>query len=901
MLSDGLYRLRSLFRRARVEEELDDELRFHFEQTVAKGIREGLTSDEAARRARILIGGIDQVKEQCRDARGVWPLEVLLQDLRYALRLLRQKPAFTAFAILTLALGIGANTAIFSVVNAVLLRPLPFREPERLVKIRFSEPGLGLRGVLYSLPELEDLRNRAGVFEYVTGTCRGSVNMTGGARPERLEVILASANYFATLGVEPQIGRLFRLEDSVPGLAPSAVISDSLWRRDFSGDPSAVGRTIRIDEEAYQIVGVLPPGFRNPSRTGRSTAHDVELWLAYGFMAPSDPKPLRSARAFPGVFGRLKRGITFQQAQARLAAMAAEIRRDYPADYPPQAQWTLEITPLQDDIVGNTRPTLMVLLGAVTLILLIVSLNIANLLLARASGRQQEMAVRSALGASRQRIVAQMITESVLLSVIGGVAGIAVAFAGLRVVAHVIPSNIPRLTEVSLDWRVLVFALLTSLATGLIFGLAPAVHTARSDLLPGIRENSRGSGASVKTGRFRDVLVISELALAVVLMAGAGLLLRTLRSLMEENPGFNPTQIVTANVNLPYPGDPAKDPYHTLAKQIAFYKELARRINSIPGVARAGFVSHLPAASTDGFRFSLGIEERPSNGAADLHARDIPINPDYFQVMQIPLVSGRNFSNDDEGGKPRVAIVDESTARRYWPESDPLGRRIRLGQGAWMTIVGIVKDVKQDGLDVVGFPHVYVPMYQAFDVSEGYIFRDFAIAIRTSQPLSVLEPEIRRQVSSVDANLPVYDVASMDELLDRSLASRRLTANIVSGFALVALLLASIGIYGVLAFMVGQRLPEIGVRVALGASRSDVLKLIVGKGVVLAGIGIVVGVLVALAAATLMGTMLYGVQPHDPVVLVGVSVLLFFVALLASYLPARRATQVDPSTALRTT
>jgi predicted permease len=445
---------------------------------------------------------------------------------------------------------------------------------------------------------------------------------------------------------------------------------------------------------------------------------------------------------------------------------------------------------------------------------------------------------------------------------------------------------------------VLLFALLISLLTGLIFGLAPAVHASRSNLLPGIRESSRGSGASVKTGRFRDVLVISELALAVVLMVGAGLLLRTLRSLLEENPGFNPTQLVTANVNLPYPGDPTKDPYHTLAKQIAFYRELKRRIDAIPGVKQAAFVSQLPA-SDFGFRFSLGIEDRPANGDGDLHARDILVSPDYFQVLQIPLVRGRYFSDGDEEGKGRVAIVDESTARRYWPDRDAIGRRIRMGQGAWMTIIGMVKDVKQDGLDVIGYSHVYVPMYQDFDASSGYIFRDSVIVARTSMPVSALEPEIRRRVSSIDPSLPVYDVASMDELLDRSLTWRRFMAQMVVGFAVVALVLASIGIYGLLAFMVGQRSREIGIRVALGASRADVLKLIVAKGAILASIGIVAGAFIAAAAASMLGSLLYGVRPQDPSVFLVVSVVLFSVAILASYLPARRALGVDPNIALR--
>jgi predicted permease len=898
MLRDFLYRLRSLFRKERVEEELDDELRFHFEQAVAKGVQSGLTHAEAAQRARILMGGLDQAKEDCRDARDVRPLEILAQDIRYGVRMLRQKPMFTAFAILTLALGIGANTAIFSMVNAVLLRSLPFSEPDRLVRIRFSNPGLGLHGVLYSVPELEDLRNRAGVFESVTGMCRGSVNMTGGARPERLEVILGSSNYFSVLGVAPQIGRLFDAADNVPGLSPSAVISDSLWRRSFSGDPDVLGRTIRIDNEDYQVVGVLPAGFRNPGRSGRSSPHDVDIWIAYGFMSPTDPKPIRSARAFPGVMGRLKRGITLQQAQARLTDMAGEIRREFPADYPDAARWTVEIWPMQEDLVGEVRPMLLVMLGAVALILLTASLNIANLLLARASGRRQEMAVRSALGASRRRILAQMLTESMLLSFAGGIAGIGTGFAALRFLLPLMPQGIPRLNEVTLDWRVLLFALATSLATGLIFGLAPTVHAARSNLVPGIRESTRGSGASAKTGRFRDGLVIAQFAMAVMLIVGAGLLMRTLRSLAEENPGFNPTQVVTANINLPYPGDPAKDPYHAMEKQVAFYRELARRLHSIPGVTQAALASHLPTSEA-GFRFSLTIEDRPSSGSADLHARDIPVSPDYFQAMQIPLARGRYFSNTDDELRPRVAMVDESTARRYWPDRDVLGRRIRMGQGAWMTIVGVVKDVKQEGLDAVGFPHVYVPMYQGLDASPGYIFRDFAVVARTSLPASALEPEVRRRVASLDPNLPVYDFASMNEVIDQSLTSRRLTARLVAAAAGVAVLLASIGIYGVLAFMIGQRSREIGIRVALGASRAHVLKLIVGQGAALAAIGIAAGALAASSVAPLLGSVLYGVRSHDPGVFLEAAVLVFFVAILASYLPARAAARVDPNIALR--
>ncbi len=895
MLSDIIFRLRSLVSRKSVETELDDELRFHFEQQVEKNVASGLTREEAVRRARLSFGGIDQVKEECRDAWGVQLLETLLQDVRYALRMLRQKPVFTVVAVLTLALGIGANAAIFSIVNAVLLRSLPFFEPDRLVRIFFNNPGTGLHGVLYSVPELDDLKNRAGVFEYVTGAERGSVNLTGGSQPERLELLTSSPNYFFMLGATPQIGRLFGPQDYTPGFAPSAVISDSLWRRNFAADPSVLGRTIRLDHDPYEIVGVLPPGFRHP---GRSHSQDVEVWLASGFNAASDPQPARSARAFPGALGRLRPGITLQQAQARLTAMAIEIRHDFPADYPAQAQWTIEIQPLQEDIVGKVRPMLLVLLGAVILIVLIVSLNIANLLLARSSGRQQEMAVRSALGASRGRIVSQMLTESVLLSLIGGIGGIATAFGALRFMLHFIPSNLPRLSEVNIDWVVLLFALLISLLTGLLFGLAPALNATRSTLSSGMREGAGGSGYSVKTGRLRDALIVSELALAVVLMIGAGLLVRTLQDLLKENPGFNPRQVVTASVNLPFPNDPKNDPYRTIAKQSAFYRELGGRMNAIPGVELAGFVSTLPA-STVGFVFALGIEDRASNSGDDLHAKDILVSSHYFEVMQTPLVRGRYFTDADEDGKQRVAIIDETTARRYWPDRDPLGRRLRMGAGAWMTIVGIVKDIKQDGLDIDGVPHIYVPMYQEWDVAPGYVFRDFCIVLRTSLPVTALDLQIRHQVHSVDPALPVYDVASMNELLDRSLDAHRFSAQLVSGFAALSLLLAALGIYGVLAYMVGQRSREIGLRMALGATRDDILKLILRKGAVLGGVGVTAGVILSASAASMMASVLYGVRPHDPAIFLAVPLLLLAIAVLASYVPARRATKVDPMLALR--
>ena len=818
-------------------------------------------------------------------------METLLQDVRYGLRMLRKKPTFTIVAVLTLALGVGANTAIFSIVNAVLLRSLPYRDPGGLVKIAFNNPGLGLRDVPFSVPEMEDLRNRAGVFEDVCGVVSASVNLTGAKQPERLELLVTSPNYFSMLGTTPQIGRLFGPQDFALGFAPAVVISDGLWRRSYGADPNVLGRSLRLDNDPYTIVGVLPPGFRHP---GRTVARDVEIWATAGFSADPAPKPARSTRILPTAIGRLKPGLTLEQAQARLTAMAAQLRQDFPTDYPPQAQWTVEIQSLQESLVGNVRPMLLVLQSAVILIVLIVSLNIANLLLARASGRQQEMAVRMAMGASRGRMVRQMLTESMLLSLIGGLAGIATAFAALGFILRLVPANIPRLNEVSIDWVVLAFALLISLLTGALFGLAPAIHSTRSELAMAVREGARGSGYSTRTGRLRDALIVSELAFAVVLMVGAGLLLRTLRELLQENPGFNPTQVVAADIWLPVPNDPKADPYLKLSQQTVFKRELQRRMNAIPGVQLAGNTSDLPTTSQTNSD-ALTIEDRPLEASQDLRAERIWVSPDYFRVMQAPLVRGRFFTEGDEDGKQPVAIIDEATARRYWLDRDPLGRRLRFGQDPklpWLTVVGIVRNIKHDGLDIDGIPHIYVSSYQSPN-------RVVSVVLRTSLPASMLEPQIRHEIQSIDPGLPVFNVFSMNEVLDASLASRRFSADLVIGFAALALLLASIGIYGLLAYMVGQRSREIGLRMALGARQADILKLVLQKGVILAIAGIAAGVFVSASTASMMASLLYGVRPHDPAVFLVVPLLLLAVASLASYIPAQRATQVDPMIALR--
>ncbi|HEU5234181.1 MAG TPA: ABC transporter permease [Terriglobales bacterium] len=829
----------------------------------------------------------------------------LLQDIRYGWRMLVKKPTFTIVALLTLALGVGANTAIFSIVNAVLLRSLPYPDPDRLVRIYFNNPGVGLRGVRFSVPEFDDLRAQTDVFEDVSAIVAGPTNLTGVKHPEHLAMVEVSTNYFSMLGATPELGRLIDHRDYALGFAPVVVISDALWRRSYGADPGVLGRSLRLDNDLYTIVGVVSPGFRHPG----PTIPAVEVWITCGFSADPYPAPARGLRVLPGAIGRLKPGLSIAQAQARLDTLTANLRREFANDYPPQAKWAIEIEPLQQSLVGKVRPMLVVLMAAVVLIVFVVSLNISSLLLARASGRQQEMAVRAALGASGSRMIRQMLTESLLLAFIGGIAGLATAAITLKVVLRFVPANLPRLGEVNIDWRVLGFALLISLATGLLFGLAPAIQSSKAGLASTMREGSRGSGYSAKAGRMRDALMVSQLAFALVLMVGAGLLLQTLRDLLRQNPGFNPSQVVTANIYLPHPNDPQLDPYHTFAQQIPFNRELLRRANAIPGVQLAAITSNLPAAdaiNSDAAAYgatnhnSLDIEDRPTESSGDLSAEIIRISPDYFRVIQTALVEGRFFTEDDENGKLPVAIIDEATARRYWwPDHDPVGGRLRIrlrfGESRvnpWSTVVGVVKNIKHDGLDVDGVPHVYVPLNQ-------FLGRSLSLALRTSLPTSTLDAQIRGAIQSVDPGLPVFNVTSMDEVLDASLASRRFSANLVAGFAGGALLLASIGIYGLLAYMVGQRSREIGIRVALGARRSDILRMFLRKGVALAAVGIVAGLVVSAATASMMASLLYGVRPHDRLVFLAVPLLLFAVAVLASYFPARRATKVDPMFALR--
>jgi putative ABC transport system permease protein len=823
-------------------------------------------------------------------------MEILFNDIRYAFRIIRKSPGFTLIIILTLALGIGANTSIFSIVNAVLLRSLPYYDPGRLVKITFNNPGIGLRDIPFSVPELEDLKSRAGVFEEVSVVVSGPTNLTGaGQQPERLELLEVSPNYFSMLGTAPEIGRLFGPQDFALGFAEATVISDGLWRRSYGADPDILGKRLRMDNDPYTIVGVVPAGFHHP---GKTIARDVEVWVTCGYSADPYPKPARNVKVAREAIGRLKPGINVTQAQARLTAMASELRTDFPNDYPPEAKWSIEIQPLQDALVGNVRSQLLVLMAAVVLVVLIASVNIANLLLARASGRQREMALRMALGAGRFRMVRQMLTEALVLSLIAGVAGVLAAKLTLSFILHFVPASVPRLAEVGVDRTVLLFALLISIFTGIIFGLAPAFQAMKADMTGAIREGAQGSGSSAKTFRLRSLLIVSELALAVVLMVGAGLLLRTFWGLLQENPGFNPSRVVTASIYLPVPNDPKMDVYRDFSKKTSFIRDVIRRVAAIPGIDRAAMSSDLPGARP-AITAALVIEDRATDSSQGLTAEVICVSPDYFMLMQSPLIRGRFFLEGDETGKQEVAIIDETTARRYWSGIDPVGRRLRLEGNrnlplSWVTVVGIVKDMKQDGLDTDGVPHIFRPIYQ----QSGPRSKDMSVVARTPLPASLLESQIRSEIQTVDPALPVFNIRSMTDVMDVSIAPRRFSAELVGVFAAVAMLLSSIGIYGLLAYMVGQRSREIGIRVALGAQRPDILKLILGKGLLLAGTGIAIGLILSAISAPLIAGLLYGVHPIDVIVFVTVPLILLIVASLATYIPARRATIVDPIIAL---
>ena len=825
----------------------------------------------------------------------------LLQDLRYAVRTALRDRAFTLVAVLTLALGIGANSALFTIVNAVLLAPLPFHDPAQLVRVTTDFTGQRTRDAGLSIPELFDLR-RSGVFSEIAGVWPVSANLTETEEPERVETALVEATYFTMLGVRPGLGRLFTAADGQPGITEVAVISDALWRRRFGSDPGVLGRRIRVDNDRYTIIGVAPASFRHP---GRGTETAVEVWAPAGWLAsPFPTQPVRRAYVLQGGLARLAPGLTPPAAQARLDAIAADLRRQYPADYPAAAGWTWRVIALQDDLVGNVRPALLLLLGAVGFVLLIACANVASLLLARSAARQREVAVRRALGAGRGRLIQQLLTESVLLSALGGAAGLLIAVWGVEALVQLSPADLSRLHGIAVNGQVLAFTAVLAIVTGIAFGLAPALHGSRVDLNRVMRESTRGATASRPVARLRGALVVAEFALALVLLVGAALLVQSFWRLQGVDLGFRSQSVLTARLWLPQPNDPSSGPYFTHAARAAFYRRVLDRIAALPGVEVAGGVSALPLTGTRG-RLSFRIDGR-SPDAGDTPAAEAALaTPGYFRALGIGLVAGRVFDDHDTADTPPVVVVSESLARRYFAGEDPIGKRIAPGgrvvapngpQPAppinWLTIVGVVRDVRTSSVDSDAPAMVYRTVWQASNLN-------LSLAIRTNADSATLAEAIRREVKVVDRNEPVFAVKTMDEVVGSALAERRFSMLLLALFAGTALVLSAIGIYGVMAYFVSQRTQEIGIRIALGASSRDLLRLVLGEGVRLAAAGVALGLVGALALTRAVSSLLYRVDPRDPWTFAALAAALTVVALVACYLPARRAARVDPICALR--
>ena len=816
------------------------------------------------------------------------------QDVRYALRTLLKSRGFTIVAVLTLALGIGANVATFSVVYAVLLRPLPFAHPEQLVRVFDDLRGPNDKDVGMSVPELWDLQERSGVFEEISAVISSNSAVAGGDRAVRAESLVTSPDYFTLLGAKPELGRVYTPQDAVPGFLEPVVISNGFWRRYYGSDPKIIGRKMRLDSDIYTIVGVMPPGFRHP---GPTLDTDVEVWVATGFNATPFPvPPVRSQRFISGAIARLKPGLTVAQAQAQLDAYVSQLSRQYPGDYPAAAAWALRIVPIEEDLVGPQRTELFTLLGAVGLVLLIACVNIANLLLARSSGRRREIAIRLAMGASRGRLVGQLLTESTLLALLSGVFALVTVVFLKNAILTLAPPDLPRLNEVEISAAVLVFAFLLSLLTGVLFGLVPALQAANPNQVENLREGSRGSGLGRRHTRLSRVLAVAETALSIVLLAGAGLLLRSFWRVLEVRPGFNSLHLNTVQIWIPISNNPANDPYNVDDKRGELLLKLYRRVSALPGVEQASISGNDTLPMNSGRNFSpFSIQGRPAESERSPVADIAVVDGHYFRTMEVPLLAGRNFTSSDTNKTQPVAVIDQALARQYWRDQNPLGQQVKfnLGRGAQgVTIVGVVGDIKSDGFESPNVPHLYVPLGQFAPVNA-------VVFLRSRLDAEHLGEAVRREVESIDANVPVHSVSTMDQIISRSLANRRFALELLGVFAAVALLLAAVGIYGVMSYSFSQRVHEVGIRVALGAQRSDILRLALGEGLQIVLLGLAAGLVGAAIVTRVFRSMLFEVAPGDPATFLSASAILAGVVFFACYIPAQRATRVDPLIALR--
>src|SRR5215472_254645 len=863
-------RLRSLFRRAQVDQELDDELRDHLERKTEEYMAQGLTQGEARRRAQLDLGGVEQTKEKCRDARRVNWIQDLIQDLRFALRILRKSPGFTAVAVITLALGIGANTAIFSVIDGVLLTPLPYKNPQQLVAMKPND----------ALMNLIDVERQAQTFSQGGAINVDHMDYTGGAEPVQVRAGYVNAGFLETLGVPPMLGRIISAEEDVKGARRVVDVSYSFWQNFLAGDLHALGKTVRLGGYDYTVIGVMPADFALPREHA-----DIFVSLQVADPGAASQRGVH----FMHSYWRLKPGGTLAQAQAEMLAVDRRLSEQYP-DTERDRRKTL--LPLREMVTGDVRPALLILFGAVGFVLLIACANFAGLLVARAMSRRQELVIRTALGAGKVRLIRQALTESVVLSLAGGFAGLLLARWSTAVLLSLKPAALARFTSISMDARVLAFVLGVSLLTGIVCGIAPAWSVARADFAESMKEGGRTATTGRSGHALRGILVIAEFALALVLLVGAGLLLKAFSRLRSVNPGFNPQNITTMYMQLPLTR------YNEIPRQTQFRRQLLAALNSLPGV-EAAMITDIPFGGND-VDHAMVIDGRPPLPVgSEPDVQTVSVMGDYFRVMQIPVRAGRTFTEMDREGQPLVAVVNEQFVKQFFPRENPLGARIDWARSDpprnRMTIVGVVSDVRHLDLSQPQDPAVYTPFCQSDERWRHFM----TLAIRSSRPTGDLAAEVKRETWNIDRQIPVSLVQSMDELMAVSLAQHRFNMSLLGLFAALALVLAAVGIYGLMSYAVTQRTHEIGIRVAIGAQRRDVLGLVVAEGTKLALLGIVAGVAFALVLTRFMTSLLFEVAPTDPTTFFGVAILLALTGLLACYIPARRAMRVDPMVALR--
>ena len=810
-------------------------------------------------------------------------MQTLWQDLRYGARMLLKQPGFTSVAVITLALGIGANTAMFSVINAVLLRPLPYHEPDRLVTIWEEMPQRGMYEIPVSFANLLDWVDQTKTLDQISAYTFTNLNLSGVGEPARLGAVRSSANLFSLVGAAPLLGRSFLPEEDKEGANRVVIMGHALWQSRFGSDPGIVGKPLTLDNESYTVVGVMSSNFQFPvgfGYLGKVLNDPIDLYVP---LAATSAELRRGHYSFFAI-GRLKPGVTFEQARADMTTIEGRLEQQYPDG---NTGFGIKLVPTQEQTVKEIRPALLVLLGAVAFLLLIACANIANLMLGRGASRQKEIAIRAALGASRLRVVRLLLSESVMLSLAGGCLGLLLAVWGTHALIALAPDNIPRLNEVGVDARVFGFTLAVSLVTGIVFGMVPALHAAKPDLNEALKEGLRGSMGSAAGKRTRSILVVVEVALSLMLLIGAGLMIKSFLRLQQMNLGFNPDHVLAVNLSLSgsrYPED---------RQQVAFFQEALERLQSLPGIQSAGATTGLPLTlNLSGSDFRIEGHPDPETGK-EMMINKRSVSPGYFRTLGIRLIKGRDFSDRDKSDASAAAIINDELARIYFPGEDPIGKRISFDdKQSWMSIVGIIADVKQLGLDSSAKPEVYFPYLQV-------AAPEMSLVIRTSSnPLS-LAAALKSQIQMIDKDLPIDDAKTMQQLLAESSSGRRFNMLLLSVFAVVALVLAIVGIYGVMSYTVARRTHEIGIRVAVGAQPLDVFRMVIGQGMKLAIIGVAFGLVGAFGLTRLMTTMLFGVEPTDPATFVSIAVLLTVVAWVACYIPGRRATKVDPLVALR--